>query len=366
MDRTPDEWIGEYGIRRPLYVEYVRRVETLLKDLLKAGGIDVIQVESRAKTVESFADKIQRKDRSDRNPFESVTDLAGVRIITYYTDDVKRVGKLIGNEFEIDVENSVSKSEELAKDQFGYRSDHYVAKLSATRSKLIEWQAYTGIPIEFQVRTALQHAWAAVDHKIKYKSANEAPTTLQRRLFQLSALFELADEQFAVLRDQWAATFTAYSADVTSGQLHHVPIDTSSLAAYWNLSRTAAKVRTELAAENLTDDSEVIEEARLARDRRDSVRALREVGITTLAQLDEYLQSERFGLCKAALVKYFEQPDAPLEIGEESLSPNSSLDDYLTMILTIDHPETVGDIEPRIYIDQDFIDGLKAAGANLR
>jgi putative GTP pyrophosphokinase len=60
---------------------------------------------------------------------------------------------------------------------------------------------YADIRAEIQVRTALQHAWSAVHHKLEYKSSTEAPPELRRRLFRLSALFELADEQFSELRD---------------------------------------------------------------------------------------------------------------------------------------------------------------------
>lgn len=98
----------------------------------------------------------------------------------------------------------MDKAAALDPDRFGYLSVHYTASLSPARRKLAEWRPYADIRAEVQFRTALQHAWSAVQHKLEYKSSIEAPRELRRRLFRLSALFELADEQFSELRDDRA------------------------------------------------------------------------------------------------------------------------------------------------------------------
>ena len=47
----------------------------------------------------------------------------------------------------------------------------------------------------------MQHAWAAISHALQYKNEYDAPKQLRRRLFRLSGLLELADEEFMTLRD---------------------------------------------------------------------------------------------------------------------------------------------------------------------
>src|SRR5207302_1889866 len=87
-------------------------------------------------------------------------------------------------------------------DQFGYQSDHYIMSLRSGRAEKREWAKFAGLKAEIQVRTALQHAWAAVDHKLNYKPERETDRPqIGRGLSRLAAMFELADEEFSRLRD---------------------------------------------------------------------------------------------------------------------------------------------------------------------
>ena len=74
---------------RPKFVSLAARISTLLEDLLKDKGIPVVQIEHRAKTVESFLGKVRLKNYEV--PFDEIKDFAGVRVVTYYNDDVEHV-----------------------------------------------------------------------------------------------------------------------------------------------------------------------------------------------------------------------------------------------------------------------------------
>ena len=163
---SPDEWGDRYRARRATYESMTTRLRALIADLINDAGLDVIQVDGRAKTVDSFVEKIGRKGKKYEDPFADMTDLVGLRIITYYHEDVARIGEILKGEFKIDEKNSVDKIAGLAADRFGYLSVHYIVSLSPARRQLAEWRQYAGIRAEIQVRTALQHAWAAVQHKI--------------------------------------------------------------------------------------------------------------------------------------------------------------------------------------------------------
>ena len=59
-------------------------------------------------------------DAREEQGVTEVTDLVGLRIITYYREDVTRVGEILKKEFQIDATNSVDKAAALDPDRFGY------------------------------------------------------------------------------------------------------------------------------------------------------------------------------------------------------------------------------------------------------
>jgi putative GTP pyrophosphokinase len=232
---SPEEWGARYRAVRGTYQSMTTRLRGLVIDLLAAADIEVIQVEARTKTIDSFTEKIIRKRSKYQDPLTEITDIVGLRIITYYVEDVTRVGELIRSEFEIDEANSIDKATALDPDRFGYTSVHYVVSLSAERRKLGEWRPYAKIKVEFQVRTALQHAWAAVHHKLDYKSATEAPPELRRQLFQ-------DDHAGAVRASRWRTT-SARGAEASISMLA-VARSRGSTSARWRriCARSSARL----------------------------------------------------------------------------------------------------------------------------
>lgn len=96
--------------------------------------------------------------------------------------------------------NSEDKVDNLEPDKFGYRSHHFVVTLRHEWLNVPNYRGLEGIKAEIQVRTILMHAWADISHKLSYKKKEHIPELFQRNLFQLSALFEIADDRFEMLR----------------------------------------------------------------------------------------------------------------------------------------------------------------------
>jgi Region found in RelA / SpoT proteins len=139
---SPEEWGNRYRARHAAYESMTSRLRALIADLIYDAGVDVIQIEGRAKAVDSFVEKIGRKGKKYKDPFADMTDLVGLRIITYYREDVARIGEILQEEFKIDEQNSVDKIAGLAADRFGYLSVHYIVSLSPARQQLAEWRQY--------------------------------------------------------------------------------------------------------------------------------------------------------------------------------------------------------------------------------
>lgn len=231
--------VNEYMLKRPQLERFTTKLETLVRDLLQAQKLDFHLIESRTKDVANFKEKISRSSKSYHDPMNEVSDLCGLRVITYYQDHADAIGRLLQEEFLVDKGSSVLHASQGA--EFGYRSSHFVVRLSPTRSALLEWTGFSALCAEIQVRTVLQHAWAAISHKLQYKREEDVPVVLKRKLFRLSALFELADDEFVSLRDASGEVRKEITAQLATGE-RSLLLDTVSLGEYISKSPTVAKI----------------------------------------------------------------------------------------------------------------------------
>jgi ppGpp synthetase/RelA/SpoT-type nucleotidyltranferase len=203
---------ARYRSIRPVYENFVKRLHGLLSDLLI--DVSVHEIQCRAKTVSSFgmkACKIAPKtDDSEPDvpkypdPFATsggITDFAGVRIITYLPNVIEDVKRVIEAEF-TRLEPWEDKGEKLTEvGRIGYKSIHSLVRLSETRRGLKEFSQYKDFAVEIQIRTILQHAWAEMEHDIRYKSVEDVPRIVSARFTALAGLIEIADREFQAIQD---------------------------------------------------------------------------------------------------------------------------------------------------------------------
>ncbi|MBN2202425.1 hypothetical protein JW777_10755 [bacterium] len=196
------QYRGEYG--------RYRKYAEVLREILEAACRDrapLAIVQSRAKTVSSFAEKIVRKPTAD--PIHDFTDLCGARVITNTRNEVKRLCRFIRDHFRIDEENSQDTFERLKTSEFGYLSVHYIVQIDRPSVLGVRIpKEIGGRKAEIQVRTLLQHAWANMSHDLIYKNRFDVPQRWTRNLARTSALLEQADSVFDdVLRELEAYRF---------------------------------------------------------------------------------------------------------------------------------------------------------------
>lgn len=223
------DWEHQYAALYPRLEAFTEKFHGLVADLLSRNGVEPARTEWRTKSPDSFAEKVIRKRYQD--PFSQMTDLCGLRIVMYYLEDIEAVGAILTQEFHIDPKNSVDKGAETDPDRFGYLSVHYIATLKEPRTLLPEWKPYADMRVEIQLRTILQHAWAAIDHKLRYKGLAESPPELRRALFRLSALLELGDFEFSRIRQNTVQLISQYASDMSEGELE-INLNLDSLGAY--------------------------------------------------------------------------------------------------------------------------------------
>lgn len=201
---------------------------TLIK-LLKHHKIDFLSINHRVKTLDSFIKKSEIKNYSD--PKTETTDIAGIRVITYIEEDVRKVMNIIKKTFYCHQNLSVDKSEELGSDKFGYRSVHFICELGEDRHNLPELTRYKNLLFEIQVRTVLQHAWAEIEHDRSYKFSGVLPRDQHRRLNLIAGLLELADREFNSIANDLDSYAKEVSRETDRGNLDF-EINTTSLYNY--------------------------------------------------------------------------------------------------------------------------------------
>lgn len=185
------EVVRRFYEKLPVYERLCDEVKYILNRRILADDIEIGHLTSRAKSLSSFCEKMDRKKYS--NPFEEITDLAGVRVVYLYLSDRVRLENVIELEFE--VLEKVDKISSQDIDKFGYGALHYVVRLKRTHAGA-RYDDLREVFCEIQIRTILQDAWAIVAHHLSYKHESDIPKELRRKLNALSGLFETADDQF--------------------------------------------------------------------------------------------------------------------------------------------------------------------------
>lgn len=211
--RNPDV-IRRFIERRTNYEQLCTEIAYILSKRLGDKNIEISAVTWRAKTLKSFLEKIERKKYDD--PFEAVTDFAGVRVVCLYLSDIKKIEEIVQQEFE--VIEKVDKLTEKGADKFGYGAIHFIAKIGRGSSGA-RYDDLKDLVCEIQVRTVLQDAWAIIDHHLVYKNESDVPTPLQRKLNSLAGLFETADDQFEHIRTERSSYLEGVRDSQTSPQL---------------------------------------------------------------------------------------------------------------------------------------------------
>jgi ppGpp synthetase/RelA/SpoT-type nucleotidyltranferase len=215
------------------YVGGARKLEALIAELIgEEEGINYLSVAARAKDPASFEAKACRPHPEDPSrpkyddPLQQITDLVAARVITYLAEAVERVCEVIEREFEI-VEHTDMGAHVKARGGFGYASRHFLVQLTPARAELPEYDVLRGLTMEIQVRTAVQHAWAEVEHDMRYKVEvpPEQRPEFDRRFLLAAALIELADNEFTAIDTMFRAVA---ASELSSG----ATLTTETLTAY--------------------------------------------------------------------------------------------------------------------------------------
>ena len=231
LDPHAQELLAQYRSLLPVYTKMAEVIPERLKEFFAEAGFIVAAVEHRVKTEESLAGKLKLKGGKYRDLFD-ITDVVGIRVITFYIDDVDKVAAILERLFEIDWENSIDKRKAHEIDSFGYLSLHYICRIPESAYSNPEHPELNKIRFEVQMRTVLQHAWANMNHDTGYKSGVEIPKVYLRNLSRLAGMLELVDDEFSRIRRELSDYRRQVQGLVASGNLEEAPLDGDSFRSY--------------------------------------------------------------------------------------------------------------------------------------
>ncbi len=223
--------VDEYDERRPLFERIRELAEQMINKALKENHVEVTAVEARIKKRDSLIGKLVRKGHK-YHTLDDITDILGTRVITLFSDDVDRVASYMEKMFDIDWNESIDKRKMHQMDSFGYNSLHYICRIPKTLYNDPGHPELNNIRFEIQMRSTLQHAWAAMEHDIGYKSEIETPPEYMRMLGRLAGMLELADEEFSRIRISVAAYRRKMESLIQAGELKEVSLDGDTYNTY--------------------------------------------------------------------------------------------------------------------------------------
>ncbi len=146
-----DAILAEYDSLTPQLETFCDRLREVISDLLDARRITIHKLEHRVKGRDSLASKIARPDKNYER-LQDITDVCGIRLITFLPNDVDEVANILEAEFESDAEHSVDKRVYDNPQEFGYTSLHYVISLNGRRAELAEYSSLKDLKAEVPPR----------------------------------------------------------------------------------------------------------------------------------------------------------------------------------------------------------------------
>ena len=135
------------------------------------------RVEGRVKQIHSILDKCNRRGIPSEDAFIALEDIAGIRIICQFIDDIQEVVNIIRNRDGMDMEILLEEDYVSNNKPSGYRSYHITINYPIFYDNSIR-----NIKCELQIRTMAMNFWATIEHSLKYKFEGKIPKRLQQRL----------------------------------------------------------------------------------------------------------------------------------------------------------------------------------------
>lgn len=147
-------------------------------------------IKSRVKSAKSIVKKLQRKGLPVTldSARENLTDIAGIRIICSFIDDIYTIADLLSGQDDIVL---VEKIDYIKNPKpSGYRSLHLILQVPVFFSDHTEL-----VKVEVQIRTIAMDFWASLEHKLHYKGSENVPDSVSQELRECADIIADTDRK---------------------------------------------------------------------------------------------------------------------------------------------------------------------------
>lgn len=154
-------------------------------------------VTGRVKEISSILEKAKKLDIPLNKIAEEMEDIAGIRIMCQFVEDIYKVVQLIRQRDGKDLKIVYEKDYVKNKKESGYRSYHVIIKYPVQTA-----DGEVEILAEIQIRTLAMNFWATVEHSLNYKYKQSIPNQIKDRLRRAAELAFLLDEEMSEIKEE--------------------------------------------------------------------------------------------------------------------------------------------------------------------
>ena len=196
-----DDFIDDWQLFLAPYEQAVDELKLKLKNLRKEFRIEhrrapIEFVTGRVKTRESILEKMEVRKIAPEDVLVGVQDIAGVRIMCQFVEDIYEVANILKNRQDFKV--LLIRDYIQKRKTSGYRSCHMVLEYPV---QLASGEVKQLI-VEVQIRTLAMNFWATIEHSLNYKYQGEYPEEILERLERASEAAFRLDEEMSEIRDE--------------------------------------------------------------------------------------------------------------------------------------------------------------------
>ncbi len=202
--QVPETFLAQAHQFRQIMMMYtcaIREVKTKLEVLNDELSVcnqrnPIEMIKSRVKKPMSIIEKLQRRgfEVSMESMLENLDDIAGIRVICSFVDDIYQVADMLTRQDDVKV---LAIKDYIKKPKpNGYRSYHMIIEIPVFFSHVKQQMR-----VEVQIRTIAMDFWASLDHQLKYKRELVADSdAISQELKECADMIAYTDEKMLSIR----------------------------------------------------------------------------------------------------------------------------------------------------------------------